>query len=488
MEPRKILVYEPIVWSSAIESLNGSKPLSVMTMNDAQEAVDATQLNPDSFDNPSYWNIQPVFDVSDLLDDEPPKTASTLRLSVLREVFGLFDNKLSHSIDRTQLMALGGASQADRLWTEDKNTELLERMVLNRDGLVDESEFCKWFELALPRDQAVFAMVIAELKQVAVEVRSAAENTSSPMRVCEKRVQEPQHIAGALRPPSQAERKMEADMGAAVAALSAEMATAKSAVKLVLTPESFGNIDYWNVRPAFDVSDLLDDEPRSAAASTSGKRQATHSNRDIPAQTQLEIKEIEAAAMAARLTALQKVFGFFDFMQLGKVKATDLMVLGTAGQRLCQHDRLWTQAKNTKLISEMDTKGNGVIEGREFVMHFDRALPREQRLFDRLMQEFKQVCCDVARIARLTERDGEIMDAPEAEATPQAEVDAAADAAADTEEQVWADLLVSLIEDAMDAADWAEHSVHAVIKTVHGGCPWDDFAGWWGRKIKKSGQ
>merc|ERR1712166_14000 len=371
-----------------------------MTMNDAQAArqpyqaaVDVTQLNPDSFGNRSYWNVQPVFDVSDLLDDEPPKTASTLRLSALREVFGLFDTKLSDSIDRSQLMALGSASQTDRLWTEDKNTELLERMVLNRDGLVDESEFCKWFELALPQDQAVFEMVIAELKQVAVAVRSAADNTSSPMRdqLCEKTVQEPQHIGGALRPPSQAERKMEADMGAAVAALSAEMAT--SAVEPVLTPESFGNIDYWNVKPAFDVSDLLDDEPRPAAARTSGKLQATNSNTDIPVQTQLEITPLSVMTMndaqaarqpyqaavdatqlnpdsfgnrsywnvqpvfdvsdllddeppktasTLRLSALREVFGLFDTKLSDSIDRTQLMALGSASQT----DRLWTEDKN----------------------------------------------------------------------------------------------------------------------------------------------
>merc|ERR1712166_1206113 len=371
-----------------------------MTMNDAQAArqpyqaaVDVTQLNPDSFGNRSYWNVQPVFDVSDLLDDEPPKTASTLRLSALREVFGLFDTKLSDSIERSQLMALGSASQTDRLWTEDKNTELLERMVLNRDGLVDESEFCKWFELALPQDQAVFEMVIAELKQVAVAVRSAADNTSSPMRdqLCEKTVQEPQHIGGALRPPSQAERKMEADMGAAVAALSAEMAT--SAVEPVLTPESFGNIDYWNVKPAFDVSDLLDDEPRPAATSTSGKMQATNSNRDIPVQTQLEIPPLSVMTMndaqaarqpyqaavdatqlnpdsfdnrsywnvqpvfdvsdllddeppktasTLRLSALREVFGLFDTKLSHSIERSQLMALGSASQT----DRLWTEDKN----------------------------------------------------------------------------------------------------------------------------------------------
>ena len=73
-----------------------------------------------------------------------------------------------------------------------------------------------------------------------------------------------------------------------------------------------------------------------------------------------------------------------------------------------------------------------------------------------------------------------------APASPEAPASPAPVSGNDVSEQTA--LLVSLIEDAIDSAGWAEHSVHACAKTANGTSPWFDFADWWSRKIKKTGE
>ena len=60
-----------------------------------------------------------------------------------------------------------------------------------------------------------------------------------------------------------------------------------------------------------------------------------------------------------RQRELAKVFQAFDLDKSGKIEPDELMILGQMRQELGHKERLWTEAMNAKLMSEMDTNGDG---------------------------------------------------------------------------------------------------------------------------------
>merc|ERR1711865_638863 len=69
-----------------------------------------------------------------------------------------------------------------------------------------------------------------------------------------------------------------------------------------------------------------------------------------------EFKEVAVeVARTARLAALFEVFAMFDLNLSGTIEATELMRLGN------QSSKLWTEAKNSILIKQIDTNNNGTI-------------------------------------------------------------------------------------------------------------------------------
>ena len=85
-----------------------------------------------------------------------------------------------------------------------------------------------------------------------------------------------------------------------------------------------------------------------------------------------EFEEVAVeVARTARLAALFEVFAMFDLDLSGTIESAELMRLGN------QSSKLWTEAKNSVLIKQIDTNNNGTIEAREFCKHFEMALPKD---------------------------------------------------------------------------------------------------------------
>ena len=67
----------------------------------------------------------------------------------LEEVFEAFDEDGSGVIETNELMAMGQAMSAT--WSEEQNVELLKRMDINKDGVVQRGEFVRYSEAVLPQ-------------------------------------------------------------------------------------------------------------------------------------------------------------------------------------------------------------------------------------------------------------------------------------------------------------------------------------------------
>jgi len=71
----------------------------------------------------------------------------------LQVIFREFDYEGDGTVDKKELYALGTArrsvGQKRGTWTEEDNMRLLQKIDLNGDGLIQEAEFIKHFDLAL---------------------------------------------------------------------------------------------------------------------------------------------------------------------------------------------------------------------------------------------------------------------------------------------------------------------------------------------------
>jgi hypothetical protein len=90
-------------------------------------------------------------------------------------VFSTFDLDGSGSIDASELMQLGKArrslGQKTGAWTNDRNACLVHKMDANKDGVISGPEFAKHFDVALPKDQNEFDMIITQFLEVAKTCR-----------------------------------------------------------------------------------------------------------------------------------------------------------------------------------------------------------------------------------------------------------------------------------------------------------------------------
>ena len=101
----------------------------------------------------------------------------------LAKVFASFDMDLSGGVDPAELMALGTErkelKQKARVWTAERNAQLMRHMDLSSDGVVTEGEFVEYFLEALGLEEDVsflevmtdFMLCVAEAKPTAAASR-----------------------------------------------------------------------------------------------------------------------------------------------------------------------------------------------------------------------------------------------------------------------------------------------------------------------------
>ena len=78
------------------------------------------------------------------------------RSVVLARVFGMFDVHGSGSIPAADLITLGDVRHQSGLWSPEKNAQLVRRLDLDGDGLVQCDDFVSHFDNALPGDTQAF--------------------------------------------------------------------------------------------------------------------------------------------------------------------------------------------------------------------------------------------------------------------------------------------------------------------------------------------
>ena len=92
-----------------------------------------------------------------------------------------------------------------------------------------------------------------------------------------------------------------------------------------------------------------------------------------------------------RLSKLSKVFVEFDLDDDKSIQASELLQLGKMRRTLSQKCGDWDEAKNERLVKKMDVNGDGLISDSEFATHFQRALPKDMKQFDTVVDQFMQV-------------------------------------------------------------------------------------------------
>ena len=113
----------------------------------------------------------------------------------------------------------------------------------------------------------------------------------------------------------------------------------------------------------------------------------------------------EKMLSAMRRAALSAVFEELDLDSSGYIEPSELMVLGTARQSMGQKARVWTEEKNLNLVRRMDKNGDGQIEKEEFIGHFEKALPRGQVEFERVIAQFMEAARHCARASKLANEE-----------------------------------------------------------------------------------
>ena len=146
---------------SEMTSLGQPPPLGGSEMTSLQELPPLGKLSP--------YQEPPSVDYE--VEVESPTNAVADRLTKLREVFKVFDSDNTNSLESSELLELGKARRSmghkKGEWTEEMNARLVKEMDTDADGKVDEFEFSKHFEKALPHDEEEFNTIIAQFLKVA---------------------------------------------------------------------------------------------------------------------------------------------------------------------------------------------------------------------------------------------------------------------------------------------------------------------------------
>merc|ERR1712216_487741 len=258
------------------------------------------------------------------------------RAKALREVFAQFDLNDNGYIETWELYLLGrtrrrlGQKQAE--WTEEMNRDCIDRMDENKDGLVEESEFIKYFSESLTKDPDAFMEIIGDFLKVANQSRGErdeqkAQNKKSGRKPGAGRAAEPE---AALSPMSKDVERVKAEQKAAKAS----------------------------------------------------------KDQDVPLSPRAAKDRAQKEKNDRRASALRGVYREFDLDGGGDVGGEEMLALGKARRKLGQKKGEWTEEMNRNLLSNMgaDKKGN-VSEGN-FVSYFNASLSIEDSEFDTTVRQF----------------------------------------------------------------------------------------------------
>ena len=94
---------------------------------------------------------------------------------------------------------------------------------------------------------------------------------------------------------------------------------------------------------------------------------------------------------------LQEVHRAFDCDQSGHIEAPEMLLLGKMRRKLGHKQGEWTQEMNDRLVTKMDSGGDGKIAEGEFVAHFDKTLPSDMIEFETIVAQFMEVARQFAR-------------------------------------------------------------------------------------------
>jgi len=104
-----------------------------------------------------------------------------------------------------------------------------------------------------------------------------------------------------------------------------------------------------------------------------------------------EKRNQQKSAADQRIIDLELVHKEMDIDRSGFIEAHELMLLGQARRKLEQKQGEWTEEMNERMVTRMDTSGDGKVGAKEFAKYFDRTLPAAPSEFDRTMKEFLAV-------------------------------------------------------------------------------------------------
>jgi len=110
------------------------------------------------------------------------------------------------------------------------------------------------------------------------------------------------------------------------------------------------------------------------------------------------------AATSKRSAALRKVYREFDINRDGSVGEDELMALGQARRKLGQKSGGWSAEQNRRLLSKMRVDDGGNVAEKDFVKHFEEALPKDEAEFDAVVEQFMR-CAGSVRVPAQEQQD-----------------------------------------------------------------------------------
>jgi len=111
----------------------------------------------------------------------------------------------------------------------------------------------------------------------------------------------------------------------------------------------------------------------------------------------------QGSASKGRQSQLVKVFAEFDLDDSGEIESKELLALGQARRSLGQKGGVWDESKNAKLVKNMDSSGDGLVDEKEFARYFDSKLPADAEEFSAIMEQFMEVA-RACRIKKVEQR------------------------------------------------------------------------------------
>ena len=111
----------------------------------------------------------------------------------------------------------------------------------------------------------------------------------------------------------------------------------------------------------------------------------------------------QGSASKGRQSQLVKVFAEFDLDDSGEIESKALLALGQARRSLGQKGGVWDESKNAKLVKNMDSSGDGLVDEKEFARYFDSKLPADAEEFSAIMEQFMEVA-RACRIKKVEQR------------------------------------------------------------------------------------